>query len=134
MRRNGGEQFTSIPRRKAQNAGFPATQRVGRDSVAYAPYGILRHRPSIRRNTGLPCWYAYEAWQGEEKLYWYNPQPHPDNPFLQSTHPHHKHIPPNLNRNRVPAPAMSFTQPNLLCLIPEIESVMARFKLQRAPN
>jgi len=48
-------------------------------------------------------WYSYEAWQGEAKLYWYDPQPHPDNPFLQSTHPHHQHVPPNLKHNRIPA-------------------------------
>ncbi len=42
---------------------------------------------------------------------------------LQSldTHPHHKHIPPDIKHNRVPAPGLSFTQPNLPFLIEEIE-------------
>lgn len=31
--------------------------------------------------------YGYEVWQGNEKLYWYDSQPHPDNPLLSSTHP-----------------------------------------------
>ncbi len=75
-------------------------------------------------------WYGYEVWQGEEKLYWYDPQPHHDDPFLQSTHPHHKHIPPDIKHNRVPAPGMSFDRPNLLHLIPEIESLIARLKSQ----
>jgi hypothetical protein len=60
--------------------------------------------------------YGYEAWQGEEKLYWYDPQPHPNEPSLQSTHPHHKHVPPDIKHNRIPAPEMSFTRPNLPAL------------------
>ncbi|MEA3396992.1 MAG: DUF6516 family protein [Chloroflexota bacterium] len=65
--------------------------------------------------------YGYEVWQGGEKLYWYDPQPHPDDPTLASTYPHHKHIPPDIKHNRVPAPDLSFTQPNLPLLIEEIE-------------
>jgi len=34
---------------------------------------------------------------------------------------HHKHIPPNIKRNRTPAPGLSFTRPNLSFLIEEIE-------------
>lgn len=67
--------------------------------------------------------YGYEVWQDDEKLYWYDPQPHPDNPTLASTHPHHKHIPPDIKHNRIPAPGLSFTQPNLPMLIEEIERV-----------
>ncbi|HEX9944086.1 MAG TPA: DUF6516 family protein [Thermoanaerobaculia bacterium] len=48
--------------------------------------------------------YGYEVWQGEEKLYWYDPQPHPNEPSLQSTHPHHKHMPPDIKHHRIPAP------------------------------
>ncbi|MEN8215749.1 MAG: hypothetical protein ABFS56_05115 [Pseudomonadota bacterium] len=32
---------------------------------------------------------------------------------LASTHPHHKHIPPDIKHNRIPAPILSFTHPNL---------------------
>ena len=39
-----------------------------------------------------------------------------------STHPHHKHVPPNIKRNRIPAPEISFGQPNLPFLIEEIEA------------
>lgn len=48
--------------------------------------------------------YGYEAWHGTEKLYWYDSQPHPDEPALASTHPHHKHVPPDIKHNRQPAP------------------------------
>lgn len=41
--------------------------------------------------------------------------------YLASTHPHHKHIPPDIKHNRIPAPGLSFTRPNLPFLIEEIE-------------
>lgn len=68
--------------------------------------------------------YGYEVWQSGEKLYWYDPQPHPDDPTLASTHPHHKHVPPDIKHHRVPAPDLSFTKPNLPFLIQEVERLM----------
>lgn len=65
--------------------------------------------------------YGYEVWQGEHLLYWYDSQPHPNEPSLASTHPHHKHIPPDIKHHRVPAPGLSFEQPNIPFLIGEIE-------------
>lgn len=65
--------------------------------------------------------YGYEAWLGESKLYWYDSQPHPHDPTLASTHPHHKHVPPDIKHNRIPAPDLSFSSPNLPFLIGEIE-------------
>jgi hypothetical protein len=73
--------------------------------------------------------YGYEVWRGEEKLYWYDSQPHPGEPLLQSTHPHHKHVPPDLKHNRVPAPALSFTQPNLPILIREIGELLSHSEI-----
>jgi len=69
-------------------------------------------------------WYGYEVWQGKEKMYWYDSQPHPDNPELASTHPHHKHIHPDIKHNRILAPNMSFIHPNLPALIQEIEELI----------
>lgn len=68
--------------------------------------------------------YSYEAWQGSEKLYWYDSQPHPHIPALASTDPHHKHVPPNIKRNRIPAPGLNFAKPNLPFLIQEIEALV----------
>jgi hypothetical protein len=65
--------------------------------------------------------YGYEVWQGGRKLWWYDPQPHPDDPTLASTHPHHKHVRPEIKRNRIPAPDLRFDEPNLPFLIEEIE-------------
>jgi hypothetical protein len=44
-----------------------------------------------------------------------------NDPTLAATHPHHKHVPPDIKHNRIPAPGLSFTLPNLPVLIDEIE-------------
>ena len=69
--------------------------------------------------------YSYEAWEGNQKLYWYDSQPHPSVPQLASTHPHHKHVPPDIKHNRVPAAELSMTAPNLPFLLQEITSTGA---------
>ncbi len=81
----------------------------------------LRMREELDFDAGLITSYGYEVYRTIERLYWYDDFPHPNDPTLASTHPHHKHIPPNIKRNRIPAPQMSFTQPNLPALIREIE-------------
>ena len=70
--------------------------------------------------------YGYEIWKNSEKLAWYDAQPHPNDPALASTHPHHKHIPPDIKHNRIPAPNMNFSQPNLPALISDIENLIAQ--------
>lgn len=69
--------------------------------------------------------YGYKVWRGNEKLYWYDSQPHPNDPALAVTHPHHKHVPPDIKHHRVPAPELSFTQPNLPLLIKEVERLLS---------
>lgn len=44
---------------------------------------------------------------------------------LVSTHPHHKHIHPDIKHNRIPAPNLTFTGPNLPFLIEEVEQVLS---------
>jgi hypothetical protein len=68
--------------------------------------------------------YGYEIWRGEEKLYWYDSQPHPHDPAVVSTNPHHKHIPPDIKHHRVPAPEISLTRPNLPFLIEQVEQLL----------
>ncbi|NPV07970.1 MAG: hypothetical protein HPY83_08415 [Anaerolineae bacterium] len=69
-------------------------------------------------------YYSYTVYRGEERLYWYDPQPHPNDPSLDSTHPHHKHVPPDIRHNRIPAPGLSFERPNLPMLIEEVERAL----------
>ena len=84
----------------------------------------LRIREELDFDAGLITAYGYEAYRGEERLYWYDDFPHPNDPTLASTFPHHKHIPPDIKHHRIPAPEMSFEHPNLPLLIQEIEALL----------
>ncbi len=53
-------------------------------------------------------------------------------PALQPTHPHHKHVPPDIRHDRIPAPGLSFAQPNLPFLINEIEALLADIEAEEA--
>ena len=64
--------------------------------------------------------YSYTIFRGNEKIRWYDPQPHPENSSLASTFTHHRHEPPDIKHNRVPAPNLSFERPNLPFVIQEI--------------
>jgi hypothetical protein len=68
--------------------------------------------------------YGYVVWRGDEKLYWYDSQPHPNDPALAATDPHHKHVSPDIKHHRIPAPELSFTRPNLPVLIEEVERLV----------
>jgi hypothetical protein len=85
---------------------------------------IVRERLLFDRQPGVIDSYGYEVWKQDEKLYWYDSQPHPTEASLQTNHPHHKHIPPDIKHNRVPALNMSFTRSNLPYLIGEIEDIL----------
>jgi len=56
------------------------------------------------------AYYSYEVYQEASLIYWYDPQPHPTDQTLASTHPHHKHMHPNIKHHRIPAPELSFDQ------------------------
>lgn len=98
-------------------------------------YEVTRSIPPFTQKS-LPSAGEYCAIHhpGKEKLYWYDSQPHPNDPSLASTHPHHKHVPPEpsvpearrsgIKHHRIPAPGLSFDQPNLPFLIEEIEVLL----------
>lgn len=83
----------------------------------------LRIREELDFADGIIASYGYEVYRGGERLYWYDDFPHPKDSNLASTHPHHKHIPPDIKHNRIPAPGISFTRCNLPVLIREIEEM-----------
>lgn len=85
---------------------------------------VIRERLTYDRLPVVIDSYGYEIWREGVKLCWYDSQPHPNEPALQSTHPHHKHIPPNMKHNRVPAENMSFNRPNLPTLVAEVEALV----------
>ncbi len=65
--------------------------------------------------------YCRTSYSKKTKLYWYDSWPHPNDPNLFPTHPHHKHVSPDIKHHRIPAPGLSFIQPNLPLLIEEIQ-------------
>ncbi|MDP1993346.1 MAG: DUF6516 family protein [Syntrophales bacterium] len=81
---------------------------------------VVRERIVYDRQPAMIDSYGYEVWKGNEKQYWYDSQPHPDEESLKNTHPHHKHVHPNMKHHRIPAPLMSFSRPNLSELVAEI--------------
>ena len=66
--------------------------------------------------------YSYTVYEGQHKVTWYDPQPHPEDPNLVETFPHHKHVPPNIKKNRKSSADISFDNLNLPTLIEEIGS------------
>ena len=95
---------------------------VAEGEVFFANGLKLRMREELDFDEHLIASYVYEVYQGNEKLYWYDDFPHPNDPTLTSTHPHHKHVPPNIKRNRIPAPGLSFQKPNLPFILEEVET------------
>ncbi|MDI6770471.1 MAG: DUF6516 family protein [Anaerolineales bacterium] len=110
----------TVIRRGAGVARLAGDMEIGSYRLA------VREKLSFVGETGRIASYGYEVWHGSEKLYWYDSQAHPDDPALAATHPHHKHIPPEIKHHRLPAPELSFTQPNLPFLIEEIEHLLTR--------
>jgi hypothetical protein len=98
---------------------------IAEGEVFFANGLRLRMREEVDFGAAIIVSYGYEVYRGEERLYWYDDFPHPEDPALLSTLPHHKHIPPDIKHNRIPAPNISFEHPNLPVLIQEIVGVGA---------
>lgn len=101
----------------------------------FFPHGFrLRIREELDFDAALISSYGYEAYHGEEKLFWYDDFPHPSDQELASTFPHHKHIPPNIKRHRIPALEISFTKSNLFILVQEMEALIEQQNLLKYPE
>ena len=88
-----------------------------RGEVTLADGAVLRVAEMINFAAGCIEAYSYEVIRSGEKVTWFDPQPHPDDPSLASSFPHHQHVPPNIKGNRVPATQLSFDRPNLPTLV-----------------
>jgi len=86
----------------------------------------LRIREELDFDAGLITSYGYEVYQGDDKLYWYDDFPHPNDDNLVITFPHHKHIKPDIKHNRIPASNIRFSRPNLPELIKEINELISQ--------
>ncbi|HNT74422.1 MAG TPA: DUF6516 family protein [Anaerolineae bacterium] len=104
-------------------AVYSTSQTVGltRGKVVFHSGHVLRVFEQIDFVAQRMLRYFYELTYKDEPQWWYDSMPHPDAPELQSTHPHHKHVPPDIKHHRIPAAGLSFTHPNLPMLIAEIE-------------
>ena len=96
---------------------------IAEGEVFFARGIRLRLREELDFEAGLITAYGYEVYRGEERLFWYDDFPHPADLTLAPTFPHHKHVPPDIRHHRVPAPGMSFVEPNLPVLLREIETL-----------
>jgi len=108
-------------------AVYTVSRTIGitRGEIVFRPGHVLRVFEQIDFVAHRITKYFYELTYQGESLWWYDPMPHPDVLDLQSTYPHHKHIPPDIKHHRIPAPDLSFTEPNLPHLITEIEAILA---------
>ena len=86
---------------------------------------VVRERLLFDRQRCAIDAYGYEVWRHTVRLWWYDSQPHSDDASLAATHPHHKHVVPNMKRNCVPAPGLAFDRPNLPFLIREIGTLLS---------
>jgi hypothetical protein len=89
--------------------------------VCFAGEVTLRVYEMIDLSQARIMKYGYEVYRKDDVLYWYDSAEHPTDEGLQSTHPHHKHIHPDIKHHRVPAEGLTFDQPNLGFIIQEIE-------------
>lgn len=99
---------------------------IAEGEVLFANGLRLRMREELDFDAGLITAYGYEVYRGDEKLYWYDDFPHPNDATLAATFPHHKHVPPDIKHNRIPAPEINFSRPNLAILIKDIEELLKR--------
>jgi len=59
----------------------------------------LKERLSFDEGSVVIEDYGYELWCKGIKISWYDAQPHPDDPALASTYPHHQHISPDIKHH-----------------------------------
>ncbi len=115
------ERYSSIQRSTVVLATIGSTLAKLEGQITFAGEVVLDVWELVDFEIGRIRNYSYEISRAGETIAWYDPFEHPHIPELASTYPHHKHIPPDIKHNRVPAPGISFEQPNLPSLIEEIE-------------
>ena len=98
---------------------YPNSRTTGivRGNIVFKNDLELRAFEYIDLSDGEIFEYSYTVFRGEEKIRWYDPQPHPENQALAETFPHHFHEGPNIKHNRKAAPGINFEVPNIPTLI-----------------
>jgi hypothetical protein len=103
----------------------------GELTFAYGYRIVIRERLSYDDAVEI-AGYGYELWHNAEKIALYDSQPHPDDPTLARSYPHHKHIPPNIKRNRIPAPQMSLLNPTCRYSFKRLKTSLMKSNLKKA--
>ncbi len=111
------EQYAEITHSTLRLYTNSAKTAFVRGSVYFGQTLELRIFEYLDLSDGEILDYSYAVYAQGEKIRWYDPQPHPENPVLASTFPHHFHTEPDIKHNRQPAPGISFTPPNVPQLI-----------------
>jgi hypothetical protein len=111
------QQYPEIASSSLHLFTISATTGLVEGSVRFRNGLELRVHELVDLSDGEILDYSYDVLRGDEPVRWYDPQPHPENPDLASTFPHHYHEPPDIKHNRKPAPGIRFTAPNLPTLI-----------------
>ena len=78
--------------------------------------------------------YSYSVFRGEERICWYDPQPHAEDPGLALTFPHHRHEPPDIKHNRRPVSCITFHAPNLPTLVADCIELGKDREISKPPS
>lgn len=98
---------------------------IAEGEVVFSNNIRLRMREELDFESGLITSYGYEVYRFEERIYWYDDFPHPNDKILALSFPHHKHVNPDIKHNRIPAPEISFSHANLPFIVNEIENLIS---------
>jgi hypothetical protein len=112
-----GNQYSEIQESTLRLFTVSTQSAIVEGEIRFANGLTLRVLEIINLRARVIQKYSYTIFYNGEKLRWYDPQPHPEIEALQSTFPHHRHDPPNIKQNRLPAPGILFDAPNLETLI-----------------
>ena len=111
------ERFPQVSRSSLRLYTNSATTAIVRGSVHFTNGLELRVFEYLDLSDGEILDYSYTVYRGEDRIRWYDPQPHPEDADLASTFPHHYHAPPDIKQNRVAADGITFTVANLSLLV-----------------
>lgn len=111
------EQFPEVQASTLRLYPNGKTSAIVRGGVFFANGLELRVFEYLDLSDGEILDYSYTVYQGEKKIRWYDPQPHPEIEILAATFPHHFHEEPDIKHNRKPAPGITFFAPNLPVLV-----------------
>lgn len=103
---------------------------VAKGEVFFIKGVRLRVLEELDFASGCIVAYSYEIYQEDRRLCWWDDFPHPEDQSLAETFPHHKHIPPDMKRHRVPAPEISYAHPNLPALVQEVGKLINTVNLE----